>query len=68
MKNLKDFFGGPVVKTLPSNEGGAGWIPEGESRIPHASPQKKPQQKKNILTNSKTLKSFKTKILKMVHI
>ena len=61
MKKLKDFLGGPVVKTVPFNAGGAGWITDGESRIPHASWPKKPQQKKNILTNS-------VKILKMVHI
>ena len=29
--------GGPVVKTLPSNAGGAGSIPGGGARIPHAS-------------------------------
>ena len=31
-----DFLGGPVVKKLPSNAGGAGWIPGGElsSRMP----------------------------------
>ena len=32
-----DFPGGPVVKTSPSNEGGAGSIPGGGARIPHAS-------------------------------
>ena len=31
-----DFPGGPVVKTLPSNEGSVGWIPGEEAKIPHA--------------------------------
>ena len=58
-----------MVKTLPSNEEGAVWIPDEESRIPHASwPKKTSTEKKKILTNSKILKSFKTNILKMVHI
>ena len=35
-----------MVKTVPSNAGGAGWIIDGEYRIPHASWPKKPQQKK----------------------
>ena len=40
--NLRgDFPGGPVVKTLPSNAGGAGSIPGQEAKIPHASQQKK---------------------------
>ena len=29
--------GGPVVKTLPSNAGGANLIPGQEAKIPHAS-------------------------------
>ena len=32
-----DFPGGPVVKTLPSNAGGAGSIPGQGAKIPHAS-------------------------------
>ena len=32
-----DFPGCPVVKTLPSNAGGAGSIPGQEAEIPHAS-------------------------------
>ena len=32
-----DFPGGPVVKTLPSNAGGAGLIPGRGAEIPHAS-------------------------------
>ena len=34
---LGDFPGGPVVKTLPSNAGGAGSIPGRGAKIPHAS-------------------------------
>ena len=29
-----DFPGGPVVKTLPSDAGGAGWIPGRGAKIP----------------------------------
>ena len=36
----KDFFGGPVVKTLPSNAGGMGSIPGLEARITHGSQPK----------------------------
>ena len=32
-----DLPGGPVVKTLPSNAGGAGLIPGQGAKIPHAS-------------------------------
>ena len=31
-----DFPGGPVVKTLPFNAGGAGSIPDWGAKIPHA--------------------------------
>ena len=34
---LGDFPGGPVVKTLPSDAGGAGSIPGRGARIPRAS-------------------------------
>ena len=33
---MRDFPGGPVVKTLPSNAGGAGPIPGWGAKIPHA--------------------------------
>ena len=33
----RDFPGGPVVKTSPSNAGGAGSIPGRQAKIPHAS-------------------------------
>ena len=38
VKNLysRDFPGCPVVKTLPSNAGGAGSIPGQGAKIPHA--------------------------------
>ena len=35
--NQRDFPGGPMVKTLPSNAGGMGLIPGGGAKIPHAS-------------------------------
>ena len=33
---LRDFPGGPVVKTPPSNAGGAGLIPSWGAKVPHA--------------------------------
>ena len=36
-----DFPGGPVVGTLPSNVGVAGWIPVWGTKIPYASQPKK---------------------------
>ena len=41
----RDFPGGPVVKTLPSNAGDAGSTPDWRAKIPHASAAKKPQRK-----------------------
>ena len=35
--DYRDFFGSPVVKTLPSSEGGVGLIPDPGGKIPHAS-------------------------------
>ena len=32
----RDFLGGPVVKTLPSDAGGLGLIPGWGTKIPHA--------------------------------
>ena len=53
----RDFPGGPVVKTPPSNAGAAGSIPGQGAKIPHAS-QPKHQNIRNIVTNPiKTLKS-----------
>ena len=34
---LRDFLGGPVIKTLPSNAGGASLIPGQGAKMPHAS-------------------------------
>ena len=34
---MRDFPGGPVVKTSPSNAGGVGLIPGPGAKIPHAS-------------------------------
>ena len=39
--DLWDFSGGPVVKTLPANEGGEGSIPSRGAKIPHGSLPKK---------------------------
>ena len=36
-KKFRDFLGGPVVKTSPSNAGGVGSIPGQGAKIPHAS-------------------------------
>ena len=33
----RDFPGGPVVKTSPSNAGGAGLIPGRGAKVPHVS-------------------------------
>ena len=42
----RDFPGGPVVKTPPSNEGGTGSIPGRGTKIPHAAWRN--QKKKNV--------------------
>ena len=66
----RDFSGGPVVKTSPSNAGSAGSIPSQEAKIPHFSwPKKKKTQniknRSNIVTNLiKTLKTVLMKNLK----
>ena len=60
----RNFPGGPVVKTSPSNVGSAGSIPGWGAKIPHAlrpKYQKNPQNRSNIVTNS-------IKTLKMVHV
>ena len=43
--SLRDFLGGPVVKTLSFNAEGGGSIPELEAKIPHASRPKKLKHK-----------------------
>ena len=46
-----------MVKISPSNVGGAGSIPDGGAKIPHASRPKNIKNRSNIVTNSiKTLK------------
>ena len=53
----RDFPGGPVVKTLPSNAGGAGSNPHQGTKIPHALWTKKQNIKRsNIVTNSIKIK------------
>ena len=56
-----DIPGGPVVKTLFSNAGGAGLIPWSRSQDPTYLIAKKPKHGSNVVTNS-------IKTLKMVHI
>ena len=61
--NGQEFPFDPVVKTLPSNPGGASSIPGQGVRIPHAlqPKQNKAKNRGNIIMNS-------IKTLKMVHI
>ena len=48
-----DLPGGPVIKTSPSNAGGAGSTPGQGAKIPHASGQKtKTKNGSNVVTNS----------------
>ena len=51
----RDLLGGPVVKTLPSNAGGAGLIPGWGTKIPHASKVKKKKRKKQDTATSLTI-------------
>ena len=46
----RDFPGGPVVKNLPSNEGGTGWIPGPEliGHVPTVWQNKTKQNKKTV--------------------
>ena len=55
---IQDFPGGPVVKTLPSNAGGAGSIPGWGAKIPHASWPKNQNRKQKRYCN-KFNKDFK---------
>ena len=41
----RDFPGGPVVGSSPSNAGGSGSIPDQGPKIPHALEAKKPKHK-----------------------
>ena len=54
----RDFPGGPVVKTSPSNAGGAGSIPGPGAGIPHASGPKSQHIKQRQCCN-KFRKDFK---------
>ena len=45
---MRDFPGGPVVKTSLSNAGGVGSIPGQGAKIPHALQPKKKNKKQNI--------------------
>ena len=45
LKKLRDFPGGPWVKTLPSNAKDSGWIPGWGTKIPPASGPKKTKHK-----------------------
>ena len=44
-----DFPGSAMVKTLPSNAGGAGLIPGQGTKIPHASWLKNPKHKTEVI-------------------
>ena len=57
--HLWDFPGSPVVKSLPSNAGGAGSISGQEAKIPHAS-----QRKKNPKTKPMKQKQYGSKFNK----
>ena len=61
--DCRDFPGGPVVKTSPSDAGGEGLIPGRGAEIPHASWPKN-QNIKQKQCGNKFNKDFK----KMVHI
>ena len=63
ISKLRDFPGGPVVKTSPSSIGDENLIPGQEAKIPQASRPKnqKHQNRSNIWTKS-------IKIFKMIHI
>ena len=48
----RDFPGGPVVKTLPSNAGSTGLLPGQGAKILQASHPKNQKHRSNIVTNS----------------
>ena len=62
-----DFPGCPVVKTMPSNAGGAGSIPGWGAKIPHASWPKNQNIKQNQHCN-KFNKNFKNGLLSSVQL
>ena len=55
-----DFPGGPVVKTSPSNAGGAGSIPGRGAKIPHAS------QKNQTIKQKQYWNKFNKDFLKII--
>ena len=61
-RSSRDFPGGPVVKTSPSNAGGAGLIPGQGAKIPHASRPKNQNIKQKQYSNkfSKRLLKWST--------
>ena len=56
---VRDFSGGSVVKTSPSNAGGAGLIPGQEAKIPHASEPKNQKIKQKQYCNKFNKDFFK---------
>ena len=62
---LRDFPGGPVVKTLPSKAGAVGSIPGQEAKIPGTRGQKnKTQNRSSVATDS--IKTLKTAHIKAI--
>ena len=61
-RGSRDFPGGLVVKTLPSNEAGVGSIPSQGAKTPYAS---WPKKRKHENISNVVINSIKT--LKMVH-
>ena len=59
IERMRDFPGGPVVETSPSNAGGAGSIPGPGAKIPHASGPKNQNIKQKQYCN-KFDKDFKS--------
>ena len=51
MVTVRDFPGGPVVRTSPSNAGGAGSLPGRGAEIPHASGPKNQKLKQKQYCN-----------------
>ena len=60
-KKSRDFPGGPVVKILPSNAGGAGLLPlPGQgAKTPHATGPKKPNSSNSVTNSIKSKKNDK---------
>ena len=57
--------GGPVVKTLPSNSGDVGSIPDLEAKIPHASRPKNRNIKQKQYCNTFN-KGFKNDLIQVI--